>query len=133
MGQGNSTTNMAITELVDRLKTIKELLDQESIKLFLSKHRSEAQSSRIRINQLSSRLKNLLNQLSSRLFKGNILEVTYTSEKDRDIRKFQSIMTNISKSEFEYLIGLLNEIKPEQKISILEIREIPTFIKELPL
>lgn len=124
-----------IRTYVLRLKETLEEYSTEVIKGVVNKASpGKSQASRIRRNQLLSRIQHLTQSIKTVLFSGNILEVTYIQRiPGRNDRKFQAILTDISQPDFEYFVKQMNNTENGPKIIILEIREIPTFIRELPL
>lgn len=92
------------------------------------------QSWAITFNQRFQRIKNLVKEISDLIFRGNILEVVYTTQDKQGItHKYRSILTNVTEAEFREFVNYLNTLKPSQKMDILEIKEIPTYIQEIPL
>lgn len=118
-----------------RLKETLEELSSELVRAVQYKDSpGKSQSSRIRRNQLISRIKHLTQSIKLVVFKGHILDVTYIQTfPGLPDRKFRAVLTDISQDDFEYFVRQMNDTREGSKIVILEIREIPTFINELPL
>ena len=117
---------------------LKETLDELSSELVRAVQYKDSpgksQSSRIRRNQLISRIKHLTQSIKLVVFKGHILDVTYIKTfPGLPDRKFRAVLTDISQYDFEYFVRQMNDTREGPKIVILEIREIPTFIREVPL
>lgn len=124
-----------LKELIDRLKDNLEMMCHAYMDMETNKsNRGKLQSARIRLSQHQSRAKHLTNQLKDILFSGNMLAVKYIAElPDGTKHKYQAVLTDVSKKDFEYFIQQLSRYPRGPKLSILEIQEIPTFIREVPL
>lgn len=124
-----------IRGLVLRLKQTLDALSTEMVNGFVNRDNpGKSQSSRLKRNNLISRVQHLTKSIKTVLFKGHILKVTYIQQVPGQAdRKFQAVLTDVSKEDFEYFIREFNQTKYGPKIVILEILETPTFIKEVPL
>lgn len=124
-----------LIELIDRLKDNLEMMFHAYMDMETNKsNRGKLQSARIRLSQHQSRTKHLTNQLKNILFSGNMLEVKYIAElPDGTKHKYQAVLTDVSQKDFEYFIQQMNRSPRGPQLSILEIQEIPTFIREVPL
>lgn len=125
----------SVRTLLDRIKQTCEEYARELFRATQVKDsKGKSQASKIRRQQIISRIQHLSNQLKSSLLSGNILEVTYIHEVEgKPIKKYKGILSDVSKADFEYFIQTMNSTRDKDKLVILEIREIPTFIKEVPL
>ena len=117
---------------------IKETCEEYSRELFratqVKDSKGKSQASKIRRQQILSRMQYLSKELKSSLLSGNILEVTYILEVDGvPKKKYKGFLSDVSQSDFEYFIQTMNTAREKDKLVILEIREIRTFIKEVPL
>lgn len=128
-------TKRNIKDLLERLKQTLEDYSRELLKAVQVKDSpGKSRASRIRRQQILSRISYLTREVKSSIFSGNILEVTYIKEVDgKPLKKYKAILTDISKADFEYFIHTMNSTRKNNKLVILEIQEIPTFIKEVPL
>lgn len=120
------------------LERIKQTLEEYTRELFkatqVKDSKGKSQASKIRRQQILSRIEHLTRELKSSLISGNILEVTYILEENgKPIKKYKGFLSDVSKDDFEYFIQTMNSTRDKNKLVILEIREIPTFIKEVPL
>lgn len=118
-----------------RLKQTLDLYSQELVQGYINKDSpGKSQSSRLKRNQLLSRIIHLTKSIRKIIFSGHILEVTYLQQSpNHPDRKFKAILTDISQMDFEYFVREMNKTENGPKLVILEIKEIPTFIKEVPL
>ena len=124
-----------IRSLILRLKQSLDELSSAMVQGFKDRNSpGKTQAYRLKRNNLLSRIQHITESIRTVIFKGHILEVTYmhTIPGQAD-RKFHAILTDVSKEDFEYFIREMDKTKEGPKIVILEIREIPTFIKEVPL
>lgn len=129
---------MGKRNIKDLLERIKQTLEEYSREIFkavqVKDSKGKSQASKIRRQQILSRIEHLTRELKSSLISGNILEVTYILEENgKPVKKYKGFLSDISKADFEYFIQTMNSTRDKNKLVILEIREIPTFIKEVPL
>lgn len=126
------------SNLITHIIRLKETLDQlssETANGFINRgNPGKSQSSRLKRNNLISRVKHLTESIRNTLTSGHILDITYLQiNPNGETRKYHAVLTDISRPDFEYFIRQMNNSRDGIKIKILEIREIPTFIKEVPL
>lgn len=121
--------------LIHRLKETLDQLSSEMVNGFINRDSpGKSQSSRLKRNNLISRVKHLTESIRTNLISGHILDITYLQvNPNGETRKYHAVLTDVSQADFEYFIQQMNNTEDGLKIKILEIREIPTFIKEVPL
>lgn len=121
--------------LIYRLKETLDQLSSEMVNGFINRDSpGKSQSSRLKRNNLISRVKHLTESIKTTLISGHILDITYLQiNPNGKARKYHAVLTDVSQADFEYFIRQMNNTEDGLKIKILEIREIPTFIKEVPL
>lgn len=124
-----------IKYLLERIKQTLEEYSRELIKAVQVKDsKGKSQASKIRRQQILSRVEHLTKELKDSLISGNILQVTYILEENgKPVKKYKGFLSDVTKSDFEYFIDTMNSTRDKNKLVILEIQEIPTFIKEVPL
>lgn len=128
-------TKRNIKDLLERLKQTLEEYSRELLRAVEVKNSiGKSRASRIRRQQIVSRISYLTNEVKSSIFSGNILQVTYMQEVNgKPHKKYEALLTDISKADFEYFLQTMNSTRKNNKLVILEIQEIPTFIREVPL
>ena len=99
-------------------------------KVALSKgKKGEYQSHRLKSNYLKRKLKGLMDRLTNKL-KGTILTVTYQVATPVNTKTFEQTFTNLTQQEIVDIMQI-RAIMEGVEINILEIKEIPTQIREV--
>lgn len=99
-------------------------------KVALSKgKKGEYQSHRLKSNYLKRKLKGLMDRLTNKL-KGTILTVTYQVATPINTKTFEQTFTNLTQQEIVDIMQV-RAIMEGVEINILEIKEIPTQIREV--
>lgn len=124
--------NRTLDDLLSRIKYNVELLNEVTLS-YSKASPGKKQSIRIRLNQVISRIKSLNNQVIDRLTKGTILKITYTRFNGQETHKYEGLLSQVTKKEFLTFVEEVNKTQPDREIKILEIQEIPAFIKKVPL
>lgn len=124
--------NKTLEELLSRMKHNITLFSEITIE-YAKASPGKKQSIRIRLNNIRSRIQFLTNQILDRLTKGTILKITYTRFNGQETHKFEGLLSQVTKKEFLTFIEEINKTQPGKEIKILEILEIPSYIKKIPL
>lgn len=128
----NQTLKSLLITLNDVVKDI-QYTDYQLRVAFSKSKKGEVQKHRIHKNYLKRKLRSLIDVIKSKI-NGNLIILKFKIVKvdGSSQHLFEMAFTNASVEEIKDLLSIQATMSGSQ-LEILEIKEIPTYIKEIPL